>query len=116
MKGGIDMIQNTLEKIEERLRKAESITAGNKSELLNLISTLKTEVAELSRTHNEHAESITGFTEVSTREAIRREKNPELLELSVKGLATSVEGFETSHPTLVGVVNRICAMLSNLGI
>jgi len=110
------MIQNTLNKIEERLKKAESVTEENRSELLNLISELKTEVSELSKTHNEHAESITGFAAVSTREAIRQEKNPELLKLSIEGLATSVEGFETSHPTLVGVVNRICAMLSNLGI
>lgn len=110
------MIQKTLEKIEERLKKAEPISEENRSELLNLISSLKEEVSELSKTHGEQAESITGFTDVSTREATRQEKNPELLDLSIKGLATSVEGFETSHPTLVGVVNRICTMLSNLGI
>jgi len=110
------MIQSTLNKIEERLRKVESVTDENRSELLNLVSELKGEIAELSKTHTEHAESITGFAAVSTREATRQEKNPELLRLSIDGLAASVEGFETSHPTLVGVVNRICAMLSNLGI
>lgn len=110
------MLQHTLEKIEERLKKAESISEENKSELLNLIATLKVEIAALSRTHNEHAESIAGFTEVSTREAMRQEKNPELIELSIEGLEKSVQGFETSHPTLVGIVNRICTMLSNLGI
>jgi len=110
------MIQSTLNKIEERLKKAESVTDENRSELLNLFSELKGEIAELSKTHTEHAESITGFAAVSTREATRQEKNPELLKLSIDGLAASVEGFETSHPTLVGVVNRICAMLANLGI
>ncbi|OPY18952.1 DUF4404 family protein [Syntrophus aciditrophicus] len=110
------MIQNTLEKIEERLKKTESMSDENKSELLDLISTLRIEIANLSKTHNEQAESITGFTEVSTREAIRQEKNPELVKLSIAGLEKSVEGFETSHPTLVGIVNRICTMLSNLGI
>ncbi|OPY06704.1 MAG: hypothetical protein A4E66_02143 [Syntrophus sp. PtaB.Bin001] len=110
------MIQNTIEKIEERLKKAESLTEENKAELINLLSTLKAEIIELSNTHSEHAESITGFTELSAREATRKEKNPELMKLSLEGLAASVEGFETSHPTLVGVVNRICTALSNLGI
>lgn len=110
------MIQSTLNKIEERLKKVESVTNENRSELLNLVSELKAEIADLAKTHSEHAESITGFAAVSTREATRQEKNPELLKLSIDGLAASVEGFETSHPTLVGVVNRICAMLSNLGI
>ncbi|SEL94628.1 protein of unknown function [Syntrophus gentianae] len=110
------MIQNTLNKIEERLKKTETVTEENRSELLNLVSELKGEIEELSKTHTEHAESITGFAAISTREATRQEKNPALLQLSIDGLAASVEGFETSHPTLVGVVNRICSMLANLGI
>jgi hypothetical protein len=52
------MIQNTLEKIEERLKKTESMSDENKSELLDLISTLRIEIANLSKTHNEQAESI----------------------------------------------------------
>ncbi len=110
------MIQNTLNKIEERLKKTETVTEENRSELLNLVSELKGEIKELSKTHTEQAESITGFAALSTREATRQEKNPALLQLSIDGLAASVEGFETSHPTLVGVVNRICSMLANLGI
>ena len=110
------MLQNTISKIEERLRKAETLNEGNKSELLNLLSTLKVEVADLSKTHNEQAESITGFAELSAHEATRQEKNPELLKLSIEGLASSVRGFELSHPSLVSAVNAICSMLSNLGI
>jgi hypothetical protein len=110
------MLQHTIDKIEERLRKTESINEDNKSELLSLVSTLKAEIDELSKTHNEHAESITGFVEVSTREVTRQEKNPELVKLSIEGLGSSVRGFESSHPGLVNVVNDICSMLSNLGI
>ena len=47
---------------------------------------------------------------------IRYEKNPELLKLALEGLASSVEGFEESHPHLVQIVNSICNTLSNLGI
>jgi hypothetical protein len=110
------MLQHTIDKIEERLRKTESINGENKSELLNLFSTLKVEIADLSKTNNEQAESIAGFAELSTHEATRLEKDPELLKLSIKGLGSSVRGFETSHPTLVDAVNDICSMLSNLGI
>ena len=110
------MFQNTIDIIEERLRKTESITEENKSELLTLLSTLKVEIADLSKTSNEQAESITGFAEISTREATRQEKDPELIKLSIEGLRSSVHGFEASHPKLVNVVNTISSMLSNLGI
>jgi len=110
------MLQHTIDKIEERLRKAEAINEENKAELLNLVSTLKVEISDLSKTHNEQAESIAGFAELSTHEATRQEMNPELLKLSIEGLGSSVRGFESSHPRLVNVVNDICSMLSNLGI
>ncbi len=111
-----DMIEDTITQIEERIEKTKSLNDEKKRELLNLLSILKTEVSELSRTHTEHTQSITGFAGVSIHEAIRKEKNPQLLELSLQGLSTSVEGFESSHPQLVGIVNSICNVLSNIGI
>ena len=110
------MLQQTIDKIEQRLRNTEVISEENKSELINLVSTLKVEIADLSKTHNEQAESITGFAALSTHEATRQEKNPELLKLSIEGLGSSVRDFESSNPRLVNVVNDICSMLSNLGI
>lgn len=110
------MIQNTLAEIEARLKHVDSVEDGNKAELLMLLSILKSEVAELSRTHGEHAQSIAGFTTVSAHEATRDERNPELLKLSLDGLACSVAGFEKSHPKLVEIVNQICVTLSNSGI
>ena len=110
------MIRDTIGKIEERLRQADTIKSENKAELLGLLATLKAEVSELSRTDADKAQSIAGFTAVSAHEATREEKNPQLVELSLKGLSSSVEGFELSHPRLVQVVNSICTTLSNLGI
>jgi len=46
---------------------------------------LRTEVYHLSKTDAEDAQSIAGFTEVSIHEAIREEKNPQLLKLSFEG-------------------------------
>jgi ABC-type hemin transport system substrate-binding protein len=110
------MIQETLAKIQARIEKVGSLKEENKAELLNLLSTLESEIAELSKTHFEHAESITGFTEISTHEATRQEPDPQLLKLSLDGLSASVQGFETSHPKLVEIVNAISLMLSNSGV
>ena len=110
------MIRETISKIEEQLRSAPSVNDQNRTELLNLLATLKAEVSELSETDADKAQSIAGFTAVSTHEAIRDQKNPELADLSLKGLSSSVQGFEESHPKLVQVVNSICTTLSNLGI
>jgi hypothetical protein len=84
--------------------------------LLGLLATLKSEVAGLSDTHQDQAQSIAGFTAVSAHEATRDERDPELMQLSLKGLSHSVGGFEESHPKLVQAVNSICTTLSNLGI
>ena len=110
------MIEETLSKIEARIQSADAIKDERKHELLQLLGTLKTEISKLSKTHEEHAESIAGFTEASTREATRSHQNPELLDLSLKGLSSSVDGFEKSHPRLVQIVNAISQTLSNLGI
>ena len=110
------MIEETLSKIEARIQSADSIKDERKQELLQLLGTLKAEISKLSKTHEEHAESIAGFTEASTREATRSPQNPELLDLSLKGLSSSVDGFEKSHPRLVQIVNAISQTLSNLGI
>ena len=110
------MIRQTIEHIEERIERTGSIKKTDKEELLKLISTLKSEVVSLSKTHPEDAESITGFAQVSAHEATRGQKNPQLLKLSVNGLSSSIDGFENSHPELVRIVNAISVMLSNLGI
>ena len=112
------MIQDTIAKIEARLREANlnQASAREREELLALLATLKSEVAGLSATHAEAAQSIAGFTAVSAHEATRETPNPELVDLSLRGLASSVQGFEQSHPRLVQVVNAICTTLANLGI
>ena len=110
------MIEDTIGKIEARIDSADTIKEERRRELLQLLGTLKSEVAELSKTHEEQAQSIAGFTEVSAHEATRAEQNPELLKLSLDGLGSSVRGFEQSHPRLVQIVNAISSTLSNLGI
>lgn len=110
------MIDDTLSNIESKIQASDSIKDDRKQELLQLLGTLRSEIGALSKTNSESAESIAGFTEVSAHEAMRSTQNPELLDLSLKGLSSSVSGFEKSHPQLVQLVNNISNMLSNLGI
>jgi uncharacterized protein YukE len=110
------MIEDTLAKIEARLKSSATLKDDKRKELQQLLARLKSEVAVLSKTHAEHAESIAGFTERSTHEATREKKNSRLLKLSLEGLGSSVEEFESSHPKLVQVVNSISQILSNAGI
>ena len=110
------MIEDTIGKIETRIQGTDALKEERRQELLQLLGTLKSEVAELSKTHGEEAQSIAGFADVSTHEAIRAEQNPELLKLSLEGLGSSVQGFERSHPRLVQIVSAISRTLSNLGI
>lgn len=110
------MIEDTVSKIEAKIHGADSITDEKKRELLQLLATLKSEVDKLSETNREQAQSIAGFTEISAHEATREKQNPALLDLSLKGLSSSVDGFEKSHPQLVQIVNSISKTLSDLGI
>jgi hypothetical protein len=110
------MIEETIGKLEAKIQSADSIKEDRRTELVQLLSTLKSEVAELSKTHGEQAQSIAGFAELSTHEATRSEQNPHLLKLSLEGLSSSVAELRGSHPRLVQIVNAISNTLSNLGI
>lgn len=110
------MIKRTISNIGARIKETSSIEEKDRDELLKLLTTLEEEVSELSKTHPECAESITGFAQVSTHEATRTTKNAQLMKLSLKGLSSSAEEFGSSHPQLVAVVNKISQILANMGI
>jgi hypothetical protein len=110
------MLQDTISKIEGQLQNSAALDDRQRAELLTLLGQLKAEITALSATHREQAESIASFAEVSAREATRQAKNPQLLRHSIGGLKLSVGEFESSHPHLAGVVNRIASLLANMGI
>jgi hypothetical protein len=110
------MLEKTITSIETNIKNAGSIGEKDRDDLLKLLSILKSEVLELSKTHAEHAESITGFAKVSTHEAIRENKNQNLIKLSLSGLTSSIDELESTHPKLVETVNKISHILANMGI
>ena len=110
------MIEKTIGEIESQINRTTTVSAEQKQELLQSLATLKSEISKLAKTNEAQADSITGFAKVSAHEATRPDQNPQLRELSVRGLRFSVEGFEQSHPKLVQIVNSISNTLSNIGI
>ena len=106
------MIRDTISKIEARLQGSNALSADARAELLSLLGELKREIENVEPSVGQN---IAGQTESLTKQATE-ERNPELLKRSLDELAASVGGFETSHPALVQVVNRICTTLANIGI
>lgn len=109
-------MKETISRLEEKISSAVSMDSASKKELLDLLTSLRSEMEELSDDRLEEAESIAGFVHLSAHEAIRETKNPKLQKLASDGLSSSVEGFEASHPKLVSIVNSISILLSNVGI
>ena len=110
------MIEDTIARIEARLKNSSNLSAEQRNELLALLSTLKGELASLSQTNAEQAHRISGFVEASAHEVARDDHQPQVLQQAVDGLSRSVLGMEIRHPKLTDAVNSICTVLSNAGI
>lgn len=110
------MITETIKRITQTIEKNNSLDADKKQEILRLIADLKSEVAKLGASHGDAVDSIVSYAESSVREAVSKERNPELFSHTLKGMALSARRFEVSHPTLIGIINTIGHTLSNIGI
>lgn len=102
--------------IESTIRTARQIPEETRVELMAMLAGLKSELAQLSKTHHEEAASITRFADASAHEAARTENKPQLTDTALQGLRLSIEGLEESHPDVVRVVNRFATALSNMGL
>lgn len=111
------MSEKTINKIEEKIQNNASIDKSKKAELLELMGHLKLELEQLRKTDSSKARAIADLAETSTQKAFDAMTAVDASsETPLKELETSVEEFEVSHPRLVRVINRICIMLSSIGI
>ena len=84
--------------------------------MLKLIGELKVEITDLSKTHEEEANSIAGFTQIAAHEAMRTKKNAGLFKIAQGWFGKICGRVELTHPTLVNTIREISDVLSNLGI
>jgi hypothetical protein len=94
------VIEETISKIEARLREADALGPAQRAELQNLLAQLRREVRTLppDALPSDLAES------------------DEDVQSTIGRLEQSLTAFETSHPQLTGILNRISALLANMGI
>lgn len=110
------MLEERMRKIEKRIAESPGLPEAERTQLLQLVATLREEVDELARGRAEDADSITHFLEASAHEASRSEKQPKLLDAARQGLTASVENLESSHPKLFEAVNQAAVILANMGL
>lgn len=91
------MIEDTIAKIEQRLRSDPSMSAEKRLEMESLLTELRREAAPLNL-------------------PIPDRTVPDEPRGAIDSLAADLTGFETTHPRLVGLVNRISIVLANMGI
>ena len=111
------MAKETIKKIEEKIRNNTGLEQDKRAELLELMGNLKQELDQLQKTDSSKAKAIADLAGASADKAFN--DNAAAGESSgnpVKDLESSVEEFEVTHPRLVRVINRICIMLSSIGI
>ena len=108
------MIQETIQRLEARLRGSEALPENTRDELLTLLATLRAEIAQLPAASATQAQNIAELTDRSAKEAAAR--NPERLQGTLDELVDAARGFEESHPQLVQIVNNIANTLASLGI
>ncbi len=107
------MLEKNLQRLEKKIHASAELSAENKQELTQLLSTLKTEVQQL---NGKDIETIATLTEKAVIEATRDDKNQTELNNLVASLNETISTFEATHPKLVTITNSICIMLGNMGI
>ncbi len=104
-----DMIEETISKLEARLKNSTAMPVQSRDELLQLLGTLKQELSDLNKAHGGDTEHIIGYTPVPASPPSRPGSEP----VDVRNFVASVQ---TSHPQFVSILNRISEILADLGI
>jgi hypothetical protein len=93
------MIEDTIAKIEQQLRSAQCLSSDQRLELQQLLAQLRSEARSLPN--------------VPTPATLTEDDDAQT---ALGRLQESLTEFETTHPQLVGTVNRISTILANMGI
>jgi len=92
------MIDETLHKLEERIRSGSEPDAS-REELLALVAELRSELTAISETHGEDAVKLARHAQGGT-----------------ETMEDSILEFETAHPRVVQLVRSVLRTLSDAGI
>ena len=96
------MIEKSFKKIQERINNNEKLTLSQKKELLNMLDELQNNIQDVEKIDGRAAQSLAaamadnGVSSVHGSELIGE--------------------FEVKYPLVTQTINRICIMLSDIGI
>ncbi len=112
------MFTEKITSIEKKIEQTPAIDQPAKDELLELLDNLNEELSKLedNSTNMGHSQEIVGKASRFAEQAIADPGATQEIEQSINELKGSVADFEASHPKLVQIINRVCVMLSDIGI
>jgi len=97
------MIDDTLRKMEERIRSSTRTSDETRDELLALLAELRNELGHMAETHEDEARTLARHAAAAAEDA-------------EGGVEESVLEFETAHPRITGLVRSFLRTLSDAGI
>ncbi len=102
------MVEDTLRRLEERIRASKRTGEETRAELLSLVSALRSELSAAAETHGEDAMAVARHAEaVASGDAPPADGDE---------IEDALRGFETAHPRLVGLVQSFMRTLGDAGI
>jgi hypothetical protein len=106
------MIEETLRKLEERIRSSERADDGARADLLELVGELRAEFAAVAETHRDDAAAIAKAAgNVSGNVSGSADG-----EDPAGGVEDSMLEFESAHPRIVGIFHSLMRTLADAGI
>jgi hypothetical protein len=99
------MLEDRIRTIEARVQSSTALGEADRAELLEVIASLRTELAAVEKEHLHEAESSGPAP-----------YHGDSLEEAVGGLTGAVTALEATHPQLAALANRLALALSNMGI
>ena len=100
------MIDETLDRLERRIRASTRTGEDAKSDLLAIVHELRAELAGVAVTHADDARAIAGHAAAAA----------ERVDDDDGAVEESIRGFETAHPHVVGLVRSFLRTLADAGI
>ena len=97
------MIDETLSRLEERIRSSQRTSDDAKRDLLALVDELRSELAGIAESHAEDAQALASQARAAA------EDDETVVEETMREL-------ETAHPQIVGLVRSFLRTLSDAGI
>ncbi|MEG1980765.1 MAG: DUF4404 family protein [Victivallaceae bacterium] len=96
------MIEKSFKKIQDRINSNEKMTQSQKKELLNMLDELQNNIQDVEKIDGRAAQALAA---AMADNGVRSVRGGEL-----------IGEFEVKYPLVTQTINRICMMLSDIGI